>query len=107
MTDSYHDQMETMFGNWTTGDLIFGGAARCAAAGGLKGGSLATTVINANAGNAISFDCLSSAQICTFNPDSLDVDKEFTDCPSQPDYVAKGCSGGNCGDSEGTTLEVN
>lgn len=61
MADSYHDQMETMFGNWTTGDLIFGGAARCAAAGGLKDGSLATTVINPNAGNAVSFDCLSSA----------------------------------------------
>lgn len=35
------------------------------------------------------------------------MDKEFTDCPSQPDYVAKGCSGGKCGDREGTTLQVN
>lgn len=106
MTKSFHDEMETMFGNWTSGNLLFGGAARCQASGGLVNGDLSSTIIKPGASSYVTLDCLSSAKICTFNPDSLDVDKEFTDCPSQPGYVANGCSG-TCGDSSGSTFEVN
>ncbi|KAL8872472.1 MAG: hypothetical protein Q9174_001902 [Haloplaca sp. 1 TL-2023] len=106
MAKSYHDQMETMFGNWTTGDLLFAGASRCQASGGLKDGNLANTIINADASNYVTLDCLSSAKVCTFNPDDQDVEREFTDCDSQPDYVSKGCSN-ECGDSSGSVFQIN
>jgi len=103
MPTNYHNVMETLFANWTTGDLLFGGAARCAAQGGPKG-SLAQTVLGAN--GQVTIDCLSSAKICTWDVNSLYVDHEFTDCPSQPGYVANGCSG-TCGNSDGATASVN
>jgi len=103
MPTDYHDVMETIFANWTTGDLLFGGAARCAAQGGPKG-SLAQTVLGTN--GQVTIDCLSSAKICTWDVNSIDVSHEFTDCPSQPGYVANGCSG-TCGNSDGATASVN
>lgn len=106
MTESYHDEMKTMFGNWTTGDLLFGGASRCQASGGLLNGDLGTTIINAGGSNYVTLVCLSSAKACTFNPDNLDIDTGFTDCPSQPGYVANGCSG-IFGDSSGSAFEIN
>ncbi|KAL8733017.1 MAG: hypothetical protein Q9166_002415 [cf. Caloplaca sp. 2 TL-2023] len=91
MAKSYHDQMEKMFGNWTTGDLLFGGAARCAAAGGIKDGDLVNTIINAQNPNYVAVDCISSAQICTFTAltDELNP-QEFIDCPKQPETTIKG-----------------
>ena len=99
MATNYHNQLSAMFGNWTSGDLLFGGAARCAASGGLKG-TLAQTVIG-NKG-VVTPDCLSSGKICTWDVNSLEVDHEFTDCPSQPNYVTAGCTG-RCGNSDGSS----
>ena len=107
MGKSPHDDMETLFRNWTTGDLLFGGAARCAASGGPKGSSLAQTIIGPDGG--VVLDCLSSAQICTWDVNSIDVQREYTDCASQPGYVVDGCSGdaNGCGSSDGSTGSVN
>ena len=107
MSKSPHDAMETLFANWTTGDLLFGGAARCAASGGPQGSSLAQTVIGKD--GKVVLDCLSSAQICTWDVNSIDVQHEYTDCASQPGYVVDGCSGdaNGCGNSDGSTASVN
>ena len=101
----FHDTMGTLFDNWTTGDLLFTGAARCLAQGGTKPGGLATTVIN-SAGN-VSVDCLSNIKICTWDMNSLDVEHEFTDCPSQTDYIVKGCGNRNgCENADGALMDV-
>ena len=107
MGKSPHDDMETLFANWTTGDLLFGGAARCAASGGPKADGLAQTVIGAD--GKVVLDCLSSAQICTWDVNSIEVQHEYTDCPSQPGYVVDGCSGdaNGCGSSDGSTGSIN
>ncbi|KAL8715421.1 MAG: hypothetical protein Q9220_000755 [cf. Caloplaca sp. 1 TL-2023] len=100
---NYGPLLKTMFGNWTTGDLIFGGAARCAASGGPHG-SLAQTVVAAD--GTITLDCLSMVKICTWDVNSMEADHEYTDCPSQSGFAVDGCSG-RCGDSEGTMFDVN
>ncbi|KAL8948113.1 MAG: hypothetical protein Q9222_005672 [Ikaeria aurantiellina] len=108
MAKSYHDELVKMFSNWTTGDLLFGGAARCAAAGGIKDGSLVNTIINAGAANYVTVDCISSAKVCTYTglDEPLDPQKEYVDCDKQPDFVTKGCSN-ECGDSSGSTIAIN
>ncbi|KAK3166717.1 hypothetical protein OEA41_009842 [Lepraria neglecta] len=95
MRKNYTNELSIVLGNWTTGDMLFGGAYRCQNEGGVKG-SLANTVISTN-GN-VSLDCLSDIQVCEWNLGSLDVDKEFTNCPSQIGYVVNGCGGGGCGE---------
>ena len=99
MRTNYTKQLEIVLSNWTTGDMLFGGAYRCQNNGGVQG-SLATTVIQTN-GN-ITLDCLSDIKVCEWNLGSLDADSEFTDCPTQAGYVVNGCKG--C--SEGS-LDVN
>ena len=95
MRKNYTEELEVVLGNWTTGDMLFGGAYRCQNSGGVKG-SLANTVISTN-GN-VSLDCLSDIQVCEWNLASLDVDHEFTNCASQTGYVMNGCHNGGCGD---------
>ena len=95
MRKNYTEDLSIVFGNWTTADMLFGGAYRCQNDGGIKG-SLSNTVISTN-GN-VSLDCLSDMQVCEWNLGSLDVDKEFTNCPSQAGYVANGCGSGGCGE---------
>ena len=90
MRTNYTKQLEIVLGNWTTGDMLFGGAYRCQNNGGVQG-SLASTVIQTN-GN-ITLDCLSDIKVCEWNLGSLDVDSEFTDCPTQAGYVVNGCKG--------------
>ena len=90
MRTNYTEQLEIVLGNWTTGDMLFGGAYRCQNNGGVQG-SLATTVIQTN-GN-ITLDCLSDIKVCEWNLGSLDADSEFTDCPTQAGYVVNGCKG--------------
>ena len=99
MGSSTHDILETLFTKYTSGDLLFGGAARCAAQGGPKD-SLATTAIQPD--GQVVIDCLSSAQLCTWDVNSIEADHEFTDCPSQPGYVVDGCTG-DCGSSDGSS----
>lgn len=50
-----------------------------------------------------------SAKICTWDVNSIEVEREFTDRPSQPRYVVDGCSGdtNGCGNSEGGFASVN
>ena len=102
MRKNFTEELSTILGNWTTGDMLFGGAYRCQNNGGVKG-SLANTVIATN-GN-VSLDCLSDINLCEWNLASLDVDHEFTNCPSQTGYVANGCESGGCGGS-GTNVNV-
>ena len=102
MRKNYTEDLSIMFGNWTTGDMLLGGAYRCQNDGGVKG-SLANTVISTN-GN-VSLDCLSDMQVCEWNLGSLDVDKEFTNCGSQTGYVVNGCASGGCGE-DGTDVNV-
>ena len=99
MRTNYTKQLEIVFGNWTTGDMLFGGAFRCQNNGGVQG-SLATTVIQTN-GN-ITLDCLSDIKVCEWNLGSLDADSEFTDCPTQAGYAVNGCKG--CPDG---SLDIN
>ena len=90
MRTNYTNQLDIVLGNWTTGDMLFGGAYRCQNDGGVQG-SLATTVIQTN-GN-ITLDCLSDLKVCEWNLASLGSDNEFTDCPTQAGYVVNGCRG--------------
>ena len=90
MRTNYTKQLEIVLGNWTTGDMLFGGAYRCQNDGGIQG-SLASTVIQTN-GN-ITLDCLSDLKVCEWNLASLGSDSEFTDCPTQAGYVVNGCKG--------------
>ena len=90
MRTNYTKQLQIVLGNWTTGDMLFGGAYRCQNDGGIQG-SLASTVIKTN-GN-ITLDCLSDIKVCEWNLASLDADSEFTDCPTQAGYVVNGCVG--------------
>ena len=90
MRTNYTSQLDIVLGNWTTGDMLFGGAYRCQNDGGVQG-SLATTVIQTN-GN-ITLDCLSDLKVCEWNLASLGSDDEFTDCPTQAGYVVNGCAG--------------
>ena len=99
MRTNYTKQLEIVLGNWTTGDMLFGGAYRCQNDGGIQG-SLASTVIQTN-GN-ITLDCLSDLKVCEWNLGSLGSDSEFTDCPTQAGYVVNGCRG--CSDG---SLDVN
>lgn len=96
MSTQYHDTLEAIFGNWTTGELLFGGAARCAASGGAKE-TLAQTIVGGN--GVITSDCLSNGKICTWDVTSDTSTGEFTDCPAQPGYFVDGCAGGRCGNS--------
>ena len=110
MSRSPHSDMITLFANWTSGSLLFGGAARCAAAGGPNPDGLAAQTPTVNpADGSVTLDCLSSAQICTWDVNSIDVQHEYTDCASQPGYVVDGCSGdaNGCGNSDGSTASVN
>ena len=90
MRTNYTKQLQIVLGNWTTGDMLFGGAYRCQNDGGIQG-SLASTVIHTD-GN-ITLDCLSDIKVCEWNLASLDSDNEFTDCPTQAGYVVNGCDG--------------
>lgn len=90
MRTNYTKQLQIVLGNWTTGDMLFGGAYRCQNDGGIQG-SLASTVIHTN-GN-IDLDCLSDIKVCEWSLASLDADSEFTDCPTQAGYVVNGCVG--------------
>ena len=99
MRTNYTKQLQTVLGNWTTGDMLFGGAYRCQNDGGVQG-SLASTVIQTD-GN-ITLDCLSDLKVCEWNLGSLGADDEFTDCPTQTGYVVNGCRG--CWDG---SLDVN
>ncbi|KAL9102210.1 MAG: hypothetical protein Q9163_002616 [Psora crenata] len=99
MRKNFHELMKTMFGNWTSGDLLFAGAARCAARGGYTDGQLASTIIR---DGRVNVDCLSSLQVCTWEMNSLDYEREFTDCPAQKGYITNGCRGQNsCTDDSG------
>ncbi|KAL9033258.1 MAG: hypothetical protein Q9214_007601, partial [Letrouitia sp. 1 TL-2023] len=104
MTKDYHDDMRTIFSNWTTPDMLFGNAYRCAKSGGDANGP----TIRTNSDGSVEIDCLSDIKICTWNQESLDFDKEFSDCPMQGNFGTRGvCSGGDCGDSEGSIIGVN
>ncbi|MCJ1277946.1 hypothetical protein MMC21_005760 [Puttea exsequens] len=89
MGTDYYSKMQQIFSNWTTPELLLGGAAKCNALGGSKG-ELEKHLVQ---GTSINTACLSNAQVCTWDLDSLDVDHEFADCPSQRGYISNGCDG--------------
>jgi hypothetical protein len=94
MGDSYASLFQQIFSNWTTPELLLRGAAECAALGGSKG------QIDQYFVQGTTFDpaCLSNTQMCSWNLNSLDVDHEFADCPTQNGYLVNGCTGHNgCG----------
>ena len=71
--------MQTWFSGMTSPEILFRGAANCAAAAKKNQGSsdIPVTVSNAN----VNTDCLSSMKVCTWNlTPSHDWDPIFSDC---------------------------
>ncbi|MCJ1274972.1 hypothetical protein MMC21_002771 [Puttea exsequens] len=91
MNKNYHDTMETIFSNWTTGELLFRGANNCAMADDNGDEANLPNIIFGQNGS-ITMDCLSDVQICQWAFGTLDPDHEFENCPSQQGYIANGCS---------------
>lgn len=75
---SFNSDMNTWFGNYTRPEIIFKGAAACAAANGTSKGSDTPISITPAAFNT---DCLSNMRVCTWSltPGSS-WDPLFTDC---------------------------
>lgn len=102
MGDDYAPVLQQIFSNWTTPELLLGGAANCTGLGGSKG-QLDQSLVQ---GTTINSACLSNTQVCSWDLDSLDEDHEFADCPTQNGYIVNGCTGHNgCGgDDEGVNV---
>ena len=86
--------LQAFFGNWTTPDLLFNGAAQCQ----VQGGATDPSVSVSSAGVAAS--CLSSVKVCTWdlNPAHIGTQYEFLDCPLSPGFAVDGCKGCPDGD---------
>ena len=94
MGDDYAPILQKVFSNWTTPELLLGGAAKCFSQGGTKA-SLDQHLVQ---GTTIDPACLSNTQVCTWDLNSLDEDHEFADCPTQHGFLVNGCTGHNgCG----------
>ena len=65
--------------NWTTGSLLFDGAADCKAKGLAGHGVFIRTTTG-----QIDFSCLSQLKVCTWNKREV---PEFTDCPDQSGFA--------------------
>ena len=101
MSKNYHHDPETMFGNWTTGYMLFRGASHCAAGGGVAG--LQAQMIMKTDGTVV-IDSFNLAQVCTWDANSIDICHEYRNCPTQTRYIFEGCSGdaNGCGNGDGS-----
>ena len=73
--------MNTFLGDLTTGELLFKGAAKCAAAAGGNHGTSNSSVTSVSYGT-VNTDCLSSMKVCTWNmtPAKGHFEPLFSDC---------------------------
>ena len=101
MNRDYASMMNTFFGNWTTPDLLLGGAGRCHD-NITTGGTLSLSNITSSSGS-IESTCLSNVTVCTYDQTCMDSSCEFTDCPVQSGYFVNGCTG----NGDGTFFTVN
>ena len=54
--------LQAFFGNWTTPDLLFNGAAQCQ----VQGGSSAAPTVSVSGSTGVTAACLSSVKVCTW-----------------------------------------
>ena len=77
----------------TTPQLLFQNSAACALASNSTQGNAPGTGLKQGVG-VWNTQCISNLKVCTWGTTSLDIDKEFTDCPSGDSFVKEGCGQG-------------
>ena len=90
MSRNFNSDMETIFSNnWTTGELLFGGAQKCKGTSGYQ--QPPSVAFNTQTGFTTS--CISTLTVCTWNLNcELSTTCEFLDCPTQDSFATDGCS---------------
>ncbi|KAI9716346.1 MAG: hypothetical protein M1812_005411 [Candelaria pacifica] len=79
---NYHNAMQFLFSNYTSGELLFLGAEGC-----VQYGPGAGPNISAN----LQLSCMSNTAVCEFNPKCMGAACEFTNCNTQPDWTNPHC----------------
>ena len=91
---NFTDALDSLFSQGiTTPQLLFMNSQFCANAAGSVQGNAPGTGLNTKTG-VWNTECISNLKICTWDLTNLDVDKEFTDCPTESSFAREGCGQG-------------
>jgi hypothetical protein len=89
-SQNYHDAMETIFGNWTSPDLLIVNGAACADIGSSQhlGNLISATP------TGVASACLANMKVCTWSQDPSNFQTEiFTDCDNTNGWQDDSCGG--------------